>query len=212
MCGRFTYLTYDELADVVQVVEQRGSARLRSGVERAQARPGSDVHALVPRASCLEIEPFIWGFELPGKKLVFNTRIESALGGSALWADAIREGRCILPVASFFEPHASETVRDLRTRRLGKRQYEFADAHSMPLLLASVHDGGRLSVVTTEPNESVAPIHNRMPLALRFEEVPLWLEGDFTPLADRSDFELLARPEDAGRVDCESDDPQLSLF
>ena len=210
MCGRFTYLTYDELADVVEAVEQRKNMRLQRGIERGEARPGSSIHALVPHAAQLEIAPLTWGFRLSDdKKLVFNTRIESALGGSPLWAKAIQKGRCILPAASFFEPHMSETVRSPRTGRLIKRQYEFADAHGAPLLLASVHDNGRLSVVTTEPNASVSRVHGRMPLLLRFEEAPVWLEGDFASLADRTGFELAVQPEDRGD---EPNDSQLSLF
>jgi putative SOS response-associated peptidase YedK len=165
----------------------------------------------ISSASNLEIIPLTWGFALgESKRLVFNTRIESALGGSPLWKRAIQEGRCIMPVASFFEPHGSETVRSPRTGKPMKRQYEFADADNQPLLLAGVHDQGRLSIVTTSPNASVAPIHERMPLALRFEEVPVWLEGDFAALADRADFGLIARPEDADTA--EAGNTQLTLF
>ena len=46
-----------------------------------------------------------------------------------------------------------------------------------------------------------------MPIVLRFEEVPTWLEGDFASLADRSQIDLLAAPEDDGQ-----EPPQLSLF
>lgn len=154
--------------------------------------------------------PFTWGFNLSdGKRLVFNTRIESALGGSGLWSGPIREGRCVLPVAAFFEPHGSETAPSPRTGRRVKRQYEFTSPDGEPLLLASVAWSGRLSVVTTEPNASVAPVHPRMPLALRFEEVRTWLDGDFPTLAGRSRPDLLAYPED-GELD--GGPEQLSLF
>ena len=210
MCGRFTYLSYDELNEAVEAVASGTTMRLHPVASRSQARPGSPVQAITPdERECgpeLEIVSLTWGFDAPfGKGLVFNTRIESALDGSRMWRDALREGRCIMPVASFFEPHLSETTRSPRTGRPAKRQYEFRDAQGAPLLLAGVQQNGRLSIVTAEPNASVAPIHARMPLVLRFEEAPQWLEGNILPFADRSRIELEAHPEDEGDV-------QMSLF
>ena len=83
---------------------------------------------------------------------------------------------------------------------------------SSPLLLAALTDGTHCSIVTTEPNRWVSPIHDRMPLALRFEEVEQWLGGalsDIEPLANRSAFSLNAHPE----LDSPPTEPsQLSLF
>ena len=200
--------------------------------QRAQARPGGVVQALAAgtgkpggpssppatergyqAAKCdspaLGILDLTWGFPIDGgKKTAFNTRIESALAGSRMWAAPLRDGRCILPVASFFEPHATETSTSPRTGKPIKRQYEFCDEDGMPLLLASVHDGERLSVVTTEPNEIMAPIHPRMPLVLRFEEVGAWLYGEYASLADRADIVLAAQPETPAAPPT----AQLSLF
>ena len=221
-------MTYEELLDVVEAIE-RGDNRHRrlSRAEKAriQARPNALVQAIAPRENQLRIEDFTWGFPIDGgKKTVFNTRIESALQGSRMWGNALRDGRCILPVASFFEPHATETSLSPRTGKPVKRQYEFfgcsrerigdndestpSDVERLPLLLASIHDGERLSVVTTEPNASVAPVHPRMPLVLRFEEVATWLHGDFATLADRSDIALGAQPE----TPAAPPSAQLSLF
>ncbi len=225
MCGRITILTMDEIRDVVESVEARRQMHLtREQRERDQARPGTMLHAIGlqtrqanGQATRLGIFETTWGIEAPWNgKLVYNTRIESALGGSAMWEAPIREGRCILPAATFFEPHAGETVISPKSGRPIKRQYEFAMPDDAPLLLASVCSGSRLSVITTEPNAHVAPIHPRMPLALRFEEVPLWLEGDLADiaqLADRSALPLSVCPEEPNSPDrANGNDGQLSLF
>lgn len=83
--------------------------------------------------------------------------------------------------------------------------------------MAGVADGRFCSVVTTGPNARVSPVHPRMPLLLRFQEVPLWLEGsasDIAPLADRSQCDLAARPEleAAPTAQPRPDEGQLSLF
>ena len=226
----FRSLTYDEMRSVVEAVETRSLPDLHvSAVAggmpgRAQARPGSVVEAIAPHVNGLKIAPFTWGFPIQGgKKLVFNTRLESALSGTGMWAPAIRGSRCLLPVASFFEPHMAETATSSRTGKPIKRQYEFAATGGAPLLLAAVSSSDRLSVVTTEPNAAVAPIHPRMPLVLRFEEVPVWLEGDYASLADRTGLAFEIAPETAAAAPLASsnaraatprvpDDAQPSLF
>lgn len=213
MCGRFTVLTYEEVAAVAEAVEQR--LTLKALEERDEARacafPGSSVALLAPNADgALEVGQATWGFEVPwSKRLVFNTRIESALDGSAMWRDAVQNGRCIVPVGSFFEPHATETIPSPHTGRAMKRPYEFADPTGAPLLLAGVFADDRCSIVTCEPNRWVSSIHDRMPLVMRFQEATTWLSPDWAALADRSALELKVQPEQLQTGDSSE---QLSLF
>lgn len=215
MCGRFVVLTREEIEDVVAAVESRdrdafGRLELAG---RAQAFPGSTVPLFGrgEQGGGLQIAEATWGFRAEwSKNPVFNTRIESAMAGAALWREAVRDGRCVVPAAAFFEPHATETVRSPKTGRPVKRAYRFADPDGAPLLLAGVQAGGHCSVLTCEPNRWVAPVHPRMPLVLRFEEVEAWLGPDWPSLADRNDVALTVAPE-------VPDDPvpehiQLSLF
>ena len=216
-----------EQGEPLRILEERDT--------RAQAFPGSDIAAIGlsnglaggfadgmdngngPRDQ-LCIGTFRWGFTPNwSNKTIFNTRIESALSGSGMWANIIRDGRCIVPAASFFEPHATETVRSPRTGRQVKRSYEFAQPDGSPLLLAGLCNDGCCSIVTTEPNRWVSPIHARMPLALRFEEVLPWIAGDqeaLSALADRRSFELRVSPESIHTENEGNTEPpdQLSLF
>ena len=240
MCGRFTCLTYDELSDVLAAVEGRlgalaplrtpgdgASGGSESGDDaqerRPQARPGSEVSALVADAGTARLATFRWGLNgREGNRLVFNARIESALAGSPMWREPIATGRCIVPAASFFEPHTTQTLPNPRGGRPRKQQYEFRDPEGLPLLLAALRSAGSVSIVTTQPCASVAPIHPRMPLALRFQEVETWLHGAFpvsgasgTPadlagLADRSGIVLQARAE--APAESTPSPAQLALF
>ena len=208
MCGRFEVLTYEEVAAVVAAVEGRAASdAIPHDGPHAQARPGSNVLLFDDTHHITEAQ---WGFTPEwGTKPVFNTRIESALAVKGMWREPIQNGRCIIPAAAFYEPHATETVRSPLTGRLMKRQYRFALPAEEPLLLAGVQAEGRCSVVTCEPNRWVSPVHNRMPLLLRFEEVLTWLSADWPSLADRSDLALLSAPE---HPDIPAEPDQLSLF
>jgi len=213
MCGRFTVLSYDEVAAVAAAVERRLAPPVLSAVHepRSQAFPGNTIPLISPNeAGTPEVSQAIWGFQTEwSKRLVFNTRIESAIGGSAMWREAAEQGRCLIPVATFFEPHATETVPSPRTGRPLKRPYEFASPAGAPLLLAGMRLHDRCSIVTCEPNRSVAPIHDRMPLILRFEEVGMWLSPQWPDLADRRDVELSVQPEP---LEAPEQPEQLSLF
>ena len=152
-----------------------------------------------------------WGYPVkwqPGP--VFNTRIESLLAGKGMWRASVENGRCLIPTRGFFERHATETVRSKKTGRAVKRQYEFQLVDEPVTWLAGISEGDHFSVVTTEPNQFVAPVHNRMPLVLRPEELPLWLDHRWANLADRSDLEFTVFPEDAAGQGGGGE--QLSLF
>ncbi len=213
MCGRFEILTYEEVASVVAAVEERAtSSRISAAGPRAQARPGSSIllfgHGVENEA--LEISEATWGFDPEwSSRPVFNTRVESMIEQSPMWRSATEQGRCVIPAASFFEPHATETVPSPRTGRPMKRPFQFANPDKSPLLMAGVKEGGRCSVVTCEPNRWVSPIHNRMPLLLRFEEVSTWLSPDWPSLAARADFELRVTPE---QLSAPQNPDQLTLF
>ncbi|WP_350453939.1 SOS response-associated peptidase [Slackia heliotrinireducens] len=199
MCGRFAVLTYDEVMDVVRSVEARLPLNPMAEwpATRPVAAPMSVAPVVTPVDGQLQIQDLTWGFSVDWRNgPVFNTRLDSALSGKGMWRDAMREGRCIVPVAAFYEPHATETVPSPRTGKPVKRQYLFGAGDSTPLLLAGVQRDGRFSIVTTDPNQAVLPVHDRMPLVLSVPEVDAWLAGDAAPLADRSAFDLVARAVD----------------
>lgn len=187
---------FDDGSD--EAAEARGTGA-PSRASRPEALPSSVVPLIVASGDgCgLAVAHMAWGYEVPWKNgPVFNTRIETALRSEgSMWAESFARRRCLVPARGFYESHATETVPSERTGRPVKRQYAFAAPDGAPLLLAGVHDRGRFSLVTTEPNAAVAPVHNRMPLALEPGEAALWLRGVYELLLDRGAVRLTARPE-----------------
>lgn len=92
MCGRFTMLTAEELRMVVDAIDSGIPCRPLAGSgNRAQAFPGSMVGAVRRGQGAAEVAQLSWGFPAEWNgRAVFNTRIESALGGAAMWRDAFR--------------------------------------------------------------------------------------------------------------------------
>ena len=58
------------------------------------------------------------------------------------------------------------------------------------MLIGGVRRGSQFSMVTTQANADMEPIHPRMPLIVRQGELDLWLGPDYRALADRSDIPL----------------------
>ena len=113
MCHRMSPLELEEMREALRALRETGHARVPradSGAGAPDAYPGSQVPLFVCDPSGqMDVAVLTWGFKSPGagSKLVFNTRIETALSqarsGRGLWAGPITEGRCLVPVRGFYE-------------------------------------------------------------------------------------------------------------
>ena len=98
--------------------------------------------------------------------------------------EAYRQRRCLVPVDSFYEWKKTAS---------GKQPYAIALADQKLMALAGLWESWRspagervrsFAIVTTEPNELCAQLHNRMPVVLAPETWPQWLGEE--PAARRS--------------------------
>lgn len=176
---------------------------------KGDAFPRSQVPVIVfPPENAPVIQLLTWGFSVPGRtNVIFNTRIETA-ADLPLWQDAIASRRCLVPASSFFERHRTERGISPTTGKAVKQLERFDAPEGDLLFLAGIWQGEEFSVMTTAPNASVAPIHDRMPLVVRANEVRTWLFGDYASLADRSTIALDAQPVFPAAPHCE----QPTLF
>lgn len=205
MCVSFCPLMAEEAQ---AVLDARGTGR--HGIRFIEhpdpihdAHPGSAVPLFVlDGEGGLKVARLEWGFPLDGRPhAVFNTRIESALeqlrrGCRGMWAKAIAEGGCLVPVRAFCESSSTERVTSEKTGRLVRRQYSFRLPGARAFLLAAVQQDGRFSIVTTEPSASVAPVHDRMPLVLGPGESGFWLGKGFEALSAKVRPPLVSEAED----------------
>ena len=114
MCHRVTPVLMTEIEYLLEQQRQTGHARLPErdpSLEVPDAYPGKQLPLIVPDATGeLHAEELTWGFDAPPgarSKLVFNTRIETALAhvsaGRGMWAEPLLIGRCLIPVLAFYE-------------------------------------------------------------------------------------------------------------
>lgn len=113
-----------------------------------------------------------------GSKLI-NARAEG-IEHKPSFKKPLRFQRCIIPASAFFEWQGSPGA---------KVKYRIARQDGDLFGFAGLYDnwrdpsGGELAtctIITTQPNELMAPIHNRMPVILLPEDEERWLDPDMT--------------------------------
>lgn len=204
MCKRFTPLSYGEAQEILEAYTKRKPIRLqdkRSNDAKHDAFPGktSPVFLSDGKGGLVLVEA-TWGFPtVDGKKLIFNTRLDTALrhlaSGEGMWSKAIEQGRCLVPSRGFYENHKTDKRYSDKSGKLVKQQYRVSLNDTNAFFMAGVFQDGRFSIVTTTPNNTMVSIHDRMPLVLGSGESSIWLGPNFAMLADRSNLRLLAKPE-----------------
>ncbi|WP_180326742.1 SOS response-associated peptidase [Raoultibacter phocaeensis] len=203
MCGHFIMVPRDEIELIIRDIEIENHVNVMPDwpARIVDAYPGSTVPLIVSTREGLKAEEMTWGYTIPNKSgLVFNARSETALSESSMWRDSLTKRRCAVPTFGFFEPHKTELSVSERTGKPIKRPYRFDGPRSL-LFLAGIYQSGRFSIMTTAPNASVEPVHDRMPVVLLEHELPLWFSPDFMHLFDRTGIELIATAQEPAATD-----------
>ncbi|KJY57227.1 Uncharacterized protein JF75_15870 [Lactobacillus kimbladii] len=139
----------------------------------------------------LQLLPKSWGYPSPydHKKVVFNARVERFFEEKhSMWDSSFAKSRCIIIASQFFES-GHDTYEAGNEHRYHER-FSFKNANAALTLIAGIYRKDYFSMVTTKPNASYAPVHDRMPLVLQAAELRQWLFQNFSSLVDRSQLSL----------------------
>ena len=189
MCCRF----YLELSPALRpIVEAAQQSRLYQNNIQKLARPLSTEgevfpEALVPvlatnKAGQKTVFPMLWGYHFPGvNRTVANARIETAAE-----KPAFREGwaahRCGIPVSWYYE--WEHRLAPSGKPKTGDKYAIMPKDGSLTWLcgLYRMEDGyPHFVILTREPGESIAFIHDRMPFILPQEEIDNWIDPRHNP-------------------------------
>ncbi|MGI6106156.1 MAG: SOS response-associated peptidase family protein [Raoultibacter sp.] len=196
MCVQIKPIPRNEIDVIIEEINAQRSFNYMPDwpARRPSAFPGSEVGLIISEDGLMASEVKTWGYEVSwSKQLVVNTRDDSAMDPSKMWWDSIQHRRCIIPTFGFFEPHKSEMTTSEKTGKAIKQQYFFETANSPVTFIAGIYENNRFSMMTTQPNASMLPIHHRMPMVLLQDELPTWLWGNFDTLFNRKGIELVAK-------------------
>ena len=220
MCGRYTLkLSLENLEAVFHPERSALGDRDVSAVSKDQVFPTDWVPVLVNEQGLRALKLMRWGLipawsqEPPSAPLI-NARAET-LREKPSFRDAFARQRCLVPSEAFLEWKAD-----------GRRKvpYRISMKDGRPFAMGAVWDRWKdptsgeiiesVAIVTTGPNDLVAPIHDRMPLILHETDYAKWLDPQ-TPISEAS---ALLVPFDSGPMQAEPlasprpESPQLSFL
>ncbi len=179
MCGRFTLQTPGE--EIASLFDLPSVPILAPRYNIAPTQPIAAVR-INPGADRRELTFFNWGL-IPswaddpsiGSRMI-NARAETAAEKPSFRA-AFKYRRCIVPADGFYE---------WQKQAGGKQPYFIGMADGGPFGFAGLwehweRDGSEIescTILTTEPNDLMATLHNRMPVILHPDDFDEWLTAD----------------------------------
>ena len=165
MCGR--YFVDDEMwREIKKICKQIDDSKLK--VTRGDVRP-TDMAVVLMGMKEVRPEQMQWGFTQQYQEgLLINARVETVLSKPS-FRDSMRHCRCVIPAAGFYEWNKA------------KEQVSFRMPQSKILYMAGIWQPTakekQFTILTTSPNDSVSPVHDRMPLVLTSEEIIPWIQN-----------------------------------
>jgi len=176
MCGRFTLR-----APASVIAEQFRLSAVPPFSARFNIAPTQPVLA-VRAAPERELVALVWGLvpswakDAKGGARMINARAETLAQRPAFRA-ALRHRRCLIPADGFYEwPKAGRARQPFFYHMIDERPFAMAGLWES----WEGAGGGPLetcTIVTTQANELVAAVHDRMPVILAAEDYDRWLDG-----------------------------------
>lgn len=174
MCGRY-YVNDETAREIEKLVRQaeeklnRNTAAALKRISSTDIHPSDEAPVLLAANGGIACTWLRWGFPMQqnqGKGLVFNARCESA-AEKPFFREGIRHRRIAVPATAFYEWNRE------------KNKYTFQRKDQKTLYMAGCcrhyGDGEHFVILTTTANNSMEPVHDRMPLLLEETEVMDWI-------------------------------------
>lgn len=182
MCGRYTLTRRDtemmERFDIEEIICDRQNLMPRFNIAPSQMVP-----VIITKEGQRVLAQFKWGLipfwakDIKKTKPVINARSET-VSEKPFFKQALMKRRCLIPADGFFEwKHRNKEKIPMFIHVNDQELFAFAglwDEWTSP-------DGELIrtcTIITTEANNSVTPVHDRMPVIVRPEHESLWLDAD----------------------------------
>lgn len=170
MCGR--YYIDDETAREIDKLVRKIDENLKNSNDAGIMLTGRDVHPndLAPILIAdgqgeLRCHQQRWGFPgFKGKQVIFNARSETVLE-KKMFRQNMDYRRAVVPATWFYEWDQN------------KEKHLFYRKDQPIVFMAGIYgcfDEERFTILTTAANESMEPVHNRMPVILDSNELMEW--------------------------------------
>ena len=157
---------YEKLNDILETEGIKAPGRINSETVR-DVRPSDASAVICGDREGLAAAEMRWGFANPYRKgLIINARSETALE-KKLFSDSIMNRRIVVPASGVYEwdPYKSRFRFTLPGDELIFLAGFYREEEGIP----------RYTILTTEANASMKPVHDRMPVMIGRNEIRPWI-------------------------------------
>jgi putative SOS response-associated peptidase YedK len=179
MCGRYALFQIEQLRERFRIANNLPDGlKARYNIGPSQLEP-----VIVERNGAPQVEVMKWGFIPRWAKdpksifryKTFNARSEGIFD-KPIWKKAIRQTRCLVPANGFYEWKDTDN---------GKQPFFITPSVNPLFSFAGLYgrwqdqtgfEWGTYSIITTQPNKDMSPIHDRMPVILQPDDEATWLD------------------------------------
>lgn len=201
MCGRFvTIIPPGELAKIFALIE------VPQLEPRYNVSPTQNVGVIRSVADAqhnrYRYDPLKWGLVPSWSKdatmgsHMINARSETVAEKPA-FRHAIKYNRCIVPVSGFYEWSHGEGMKQPHFIHLVDHSVMSLAGIWEHWIAPDKSELETFSILTTEPNKLIEPLHNRMPVILQPEDYDLWLNKN---IHDPHQLECIYQPYPAEKM------------
>jgi len=195
MCGRY-YIDDDTAREIERLVQ-----KIDESLKKPNMPAGRDIHPgdlapilIADHQGELCCHQQRWGFPgMKNKQVIFNARSETVLE-KKMFRQNMERRRAIIPAKWFYEWDDN------------KEKHIFYRKDQPIIFLAGIYglygDEERFVVLTTAANESMKPVHDRMPIILDRDELNVWtgnrdqavnlLHKKICPLDSKTEFNQMS--------------------
>lgn len=169
MCGRYSLFLDEDIAELQRIVrETEGKLQGKAALKTGEIYPTNMAPILT--GSSLSPEPAAWGFPgFKGSGVIINARVETA-AQKRMFAESLVSRRCVIPSTGFYEWKKEGTEKQKFLFRIPEKKLLY-----MAGLYKEFQGERRYIILTTEPNSSIADVHNRMPVVLPEDMLAAWV-------------------------------------
>ena len=156
MCGRYAFSPGDDFYDHFDIHNRLDLLPKNINISPGQTMP------VITRQDQNLVTLMYWGLW----QKVFNARAET-INEKPAFKKFFKSQRCLIPANGFYEWQAIG----------GKKIPHYFTVTDRPLFaFAALFDNNSYTIITTSPNDTMKPIHDRMPVILKPSAESVWLD------------------------------------
>lgn len=172
MCGRYSLFTDEENQEIMRIVKSLDSRYPGNNMKHGELFPTNTAPLLCLNQDEIKPELSTWGFPRFGAKgVIINARSETA-DTRPMFKNSLHMRRCVVPSTGFYEWSQNNP----------KTKYRFNLLNDLTLYMAGIYNDfngvNKYVILTTGANNSIADVHDRMPVILPKTKLEDWIMSE----------------------------------